>query len=141
MIEALQAGYERNRIKSGLPENLRELKYLYQRAEATEYYRRVVEWMAEAKNKITYRIPITAENIEIDLLDRVQFSHNVITQGREIIGYVTGVEYIDSEIELEITTEPVDPIPLIRYIDEQLEEMGTIDEEQTEDKLIDEETE
>jgi len=98
-----------------------------------KYLNNLVYWNTQQKNIISYSIPLTVDNIKIELLDKVQFSDPFITYNIPIYGTV--VEY---EIDTSNSIINILMIAESRYI---LQSPEIIDED-TPDilSIIDEDT-
>lgn len=79
-------------------------------ATAWKFLKQVADWCTRQKNNVEYSLPITAGNIEIDLLDRVSFVDAVYTDSVTLSGWLSRVEINPSNdsITVKNTLEPTD---------------------------------
>jgi len=75
---------------------------------AFKFLKNLVEYTAYRKIKIKYSLPLTSENLGLELLDKVQFSDNIITNDETLLGFISMVSILDERIEIEVTFEPQD---------------------------------
>lgn len=77
---------------------------------AYNYVRMFVDWTTRQKLQVSYSLPITDENIKIDLMNDIQFNDPIITPdpGEYGKGWITkiGIDTIKDKIDVEITFEP-----------------------------------
>jgi hypothetical protein len=77
---------------------------------AHKYLANLVSWSTRQKSRVVYRIPITADNIEIEMLDPVSFTDQKYTNGNARIGYIEKIKEIPSSdsIQIQAILRPTD---------------------------------
>lgn len=97
------------------------------------YLNNLVYWNTQQKNVISYSIPLTPDNIKIELLDKVEFSDPFITYNIPIYGTVTSYEIdtVENNINIEIITESRYILASPEIIDEDTPDILSIIDEDT----------
>jgi len=60
-------------------------------------------WCTIQKEEVKFNIPITAENVVLELLDPITFSDTIYTDNTVRIGWITGIEIIPTKNYIRIT--------------------------------------
>jgi len=98
-----------------------------------KYLNNLVYYNTQQKNVISYSIPLTQDNIKIELLDKVQFSDPFITYNIPIYGTVVAydVDTVDNIINIEIIAESRYILASPEIIDEDTPDILSIIDEDT----------
>jgi hypothetical protein len=92
---------------------------------AWKYLRNFAQWSTRQKTIVRYKLPITAANMTIELLDPVDFTDTVWTAGETRNGWVVGIE-VDTENDCMIITSILEPPTIAVDSDEFIEEIGSV---------------
>ena len=87
---------------------------------AFKYLENCVLWVTKQKYTVSYEIPINSTNINIELLDRIDFSDSIYTDSEIYTGWVTNIAIKTKEntIGLQLMLDPKDGDIIANLIEE-----------------------
>jgi len=85
----------------------------------------LIEWATREKDVATYSIPITPDNLKLELMSYGRFRDTIHTDNVYKNGYITKIKVLESEIELEVTLIP-DSVPSLSTADIYVETTNNI---------------
>ena len=103
------------------------------------YLYNAVQWTTYQKEKVSISIPITSENLVLELLDYISYSDKINTNNVLRYGWITkiNVDFNNFIMNIDLTLLPTD-YPSINIIDETCFTTNSIDEITTGNNIIDE---
>lgn len=103
------------------PKNLQTLTWYNTEETAYNFLDNLIRWTSAQHSEISYSIPLTSGNIDIELTDKVNFKDKLLTNDTYYEGYVTNIKYDLNkdkiDIGLLIENEVYTPIKIIRIIE------------------------
>jgi hypothetical protein len=113
--------YERTQVVNPLPKSLGDCYWFPDNNDfeagsggmgdaAVYYLQNLVEWTTRKKFMVQYELPITAANIQLEILDPIIFNDQKYTNDVDRFGWITNIKIIPAETKIEITAilEPFD---------------------------------
>jgi len=70
---------------------------------AYKFLKQMIEWATIQKDIVKYSLPITASNMQLELLDRIRFADNLLTDGTWEEGWITGISVNANDNKIDIT--------------------------------------
>jgi len=76
-----------------------------------KYMDQLVQWCTRQKDMMSFSVPLTATNLQKELLDNVSVSDIIYTDSTAISGWITGIEIKPDKniINMDITLDPISP--------------------------------
>jgi hypothetical protein len=135
MWENAASGYLLTNTVVSNPKNLQDLVWFNTEDTAYNYLDRLIRWTSTQHMQVEYSIPLTEENINIELTDKVFFNDKLLTNNSNYTGYVDGITYNTKQniinISLMLQNEQYDPQEIITIVetgsaDIQIHESGNL---------------
>lgn len=91
---------------------------------AYKYLENLVEWASKQKEKVTYALPLNSTYITSELLDKINFTDDIYTDGSARTGWITKVA-IDTRKDQILITSTLEPFDIENVGDGLIVERGT----------------